>query len=96
MSPSVTGKKTIKKSMKSSLSSCQCKSKLAKELAWVVFVRDDSPPGHMPGIYLEIMKTWEKLTWVYLNIPSFFKSVSKRSTAKGFDEAQEILWASHT
>src|SRR5688572_2495993 len=63
--------------MKSSLASCQSKSKLAKrtEPARFVFVRDASPPGHMPGIYLETMKTGEELTWIHLNIPSHFPNL---------------------
>lgn len=64
--------------MKSRLDSCQSKSKLAKrtELAWFVFVRDGLPTGHMPGIYLETMKTGEELTWIHLNTPfSFSKSM---------------------
>ncbi len=63
--------------MKSSLNSCQSKSKLAKrtEPAWFVFGRDGSPPGHMPGIYSETMKTGEELTWIHLNTPSHFPNL---------------------
>lgn len=64
--------------MKSYLSSCQGNSKLTKrtELAWFVFVRDGSSPGHMPGINLEAMKTGEALTWIHLNTPSHFPNLS--------------------
>lgn len=63
--------------MKSSLNSCQSKSKLAKraEPVWFVVVRDGSPPGHVPGIYLETMKTAEELTWIHLNTPSHFPNL---------------------
>ena len=63
--------------MKSSLNSCQSKSKLAKrtEPVWFVFVIDASPPGHMPGIYLETTKTGEELTWIHLNTPSHFPNL---------------------
>jgi hypothetical protein len=63
--------------MKSSLNSCQSKSKLAKrtEPAWFVFVRAGSPPGYIPGMYLETMKTGEELTWIHLNTPSHFPNL---------------------
>ena len=62
--------------MKSSLYSCRSKSKLAKrkELTWFVFVRAGSPPGHMPGVYLETMNTGEEVTWIHLITPSRFQN----------------------
>jgi hypothetical protein len=85
--------------MKSHLNSCQSKSKLVKrtEPAWFVFVRDGSPPGHMPGIYLETMKTGEELTWIHLNTPSHFPNLFfNRIRAKCFNVAHGIMWASYT
>ena len=63
--------------MKSSLNPCQSKSGLARrtELVWFVFERDDSPPGHTPGLQVETMRTREELSWIYLIAPSDFPNL---------------------